>query len=45
MKYLEAEHLGLYERLILDGTLYRHLADADERAVSMLERPIERMVT
>ena len=22
-----------------------HLADADERAVSMLERPIERMVT
>ena len=43
MKYLEAEHPGLYERLILDGTLYRHLADADERAVSMLERLIEQI--
>ena len=36
--YLEAEHPGLYERLILNGTLYRHLADAEERAKSMLER-------
>ena len=43
MKYLEAEHPGLYERLILNGTLYRHLADANERAVSMLERLIEKM--
>ena len=25
MKYLEAEHPGLYERLILNGTLNRHL--------------------
>ena len=24
MKYLEVEHPGLYERLILSGTLYRH---------------------
>ena len=45
MKYLEAEHPGLYERLILNGTLNRHLADANERAVSMLERLIEKMTT
>ena len=44
MKYLEAEHPGLYERLILSGTLYRHLADANERATSMLERLVEQMV-
>ena len=43
MKYLEAEHPGLYERLILNGTLNRHLADINERAVSMLERLIEQM--
>ena len=43
MKYLEAEHPGLYERLILNGTLNRHLADVNERAVSMLERLIEQM--
>ncbi len=37
MKYLEAEHPGLYERLILNGTLDRHLADANERAASMMD--------
>ena len=42
--YLEAEHLGLYERLILIGTLDRYLADAEERAKSMLERLIGQMV-
>ena len=41
--YLEAEHPGLYERLILNGTLYRHLADAEERARAMLERLISQM--
>ena len=41
--YLEAEHPGLYERLILNGTLDRHLADAEERARSMLERLIGQM--
>ena len=41
--YLEAEHPGLYERLILNGTLDRHLADAEERAKSMLERLIGEM--
>ena len=35
--YLEAEHPGLYERLILNGTLDRHLADAEERASGMLD--------
>lgn len=42
--YLEAEHPGLYERLILNGTLDKHLADAEERARMMLERLIVQMV-
>ena len=41
--YLEAERPGLYERLILNGTLDRHLADAEERARAMLERLISQM--
>ena len=41
--YLEAEHPGLYERLILNGTMYKHLADAEERARTMLERLISQM--
>ena len=41
--YLEAKHPGLYERLILNGTLDRHLADAEERARAMLERLISQM--
>ena len=35
--YLEEVHPGLYERLILNGTLYWHLADANERAEAMME--------
>ena len=42
--YLEAEHPGFYERLILNGTLGKHMADAEERARSMLERLIGQMV-
>ena len=41
--YLEAEHPGLYERLILNGTLDKHMADAEERARAMLERLISQM--
>ena len=41
--YLEAKHPGLYEQLILNGTLDRHLADADERARGMLDRLIRQM--
>ena len=41
--YLEAEHPGLYERLILNGTLNKHMADAEERARTMLERLIGQM--
>ncbi len=41
--YLEAEHSGLYERLILNGTLDRHLADAEEHARALLERLISQM--
>lgn len=42
-EYLEAEHPGLYERLILNGTLYRHLADTEERAGTMLDQMIRQM--
>ena len=41
--YLETEHPGLYERLILSRSLDRHLADADERAQAMLEQLTRRM--
>ena len=41
--YLEAEHPGLFEQLILNGTLDRHLANAEERARTMLERLISQM--
>lgn len=41
--YLETEHPGLYERLILNGTLDRYLADAEERAQAMLEQLTRRM--
>ena len=41
--YLEAEHPGLYERLILNGTLDKHLADTEERTRAMLERLISQM--
>ena len=36
--YLEEEHPTLYKRLILNGTLHRHLDDANERAEAMMEK-------
>ena len=36
-------HPGLYERLILNGSLHRHLADANERAETMMELLINQM--
>ena len=41
--YLEIEHPGLYDRMILNGTLDRNLADAEERAQAMLEQLTRRM--
>ena len=41
--YLEEEHPGLYERLILNGTLHTHLADANERAEAMMKLLTEQM--
>ena len=41
--YLEAAHPGLYERLILNGTLDRHLTTAEERAKMMLDRLTRQM--
>ena len=35
--YLEETHPGLYERLFLNGSLHRHLADANERAEAMMD--------
>ena len=35
--YREEVHPGLYERMILNGSLHRHLADANERAEAMME--------
>lgn len=42
--YLVEKHPSLYQRLILNGTLGRHLADANERAIEMLENLITQMV-
>ena len=36
--YLEEVHPVLCLQLILNGTLYKHLADVEERASEMLER-------
>lgn len=41
--YLEATHPKLYEHLVLNGNLHRRLADANERAKSMMERLINQM--
>ena len=41
--HLEEVHPLLYLQLILNGTLYKHLADVDERASEMLDRLINQM--
>ena len=41
--YLVTAHPCLYDRLILNDTLDRHLADAEERAQAMLEQLTQRM--
>lgn len=43
-EYLREQHPSLYQRLILSGTLSRHLADANERAITMLDSLIAQMV-
>ena len=43
-EYLKEQHPSLYQRLILNGTLDRHLADVNERAMVMLESLIAQMV-
>ena len=43
-EYLKEQHPSLYQRLILNGTLGKHLADANERATEMLESLITQMV-
>ena len=42
-EYLKEQHPSLYQRLILNGTMGRHLAYADGRATAMLERLIVQM--
>ena len=41
--YLEEVHPLLYLQLILNGTLYKHLADVEERASKMLDRLVNQM--
>ena len=43
-EYLKEQHPSLYQRLILNGTLGRHLADVNERAMAMRESLITQMV-
>ena len=43
-EYLKEQHPSLYQRLILNGTLGRHLSDVNERAMAMLESLITQMV-
>jgi hypothetical protein len=42
-EYLKEQHPSLYQRLILNGTMGRHLAYADGRATAMLESLITQM--
>ena len=41
--YLEEVHPLLCLQLILNGTLYKHMADVNERASEMLERLVKQM--
>ena len=41
--YLEKDHPRLYARLILNGTLQKHLADVNRRAEVMMEQLTEQM--
>ena len=41
--YLEKDHPGLYARLILNGTLQKHLADVNGRAKVIMEQLTEQM--
>ena len=41
--FLEEVHPGLYEGLILNDTLHKHLADVNERAMDMLDCLIRQM--
>ena len=43
-KYLKEQYPSLYQRLLLNGTLGRHFADANDRAAAMLESIITQMV-
>ena len=41
--YLEEQHPGLYERLLLSGRLYEHLAEIDTCCAERMERMIRQM--
>ena len=41
--YLEEVHPLMYLQLMLNGTLYKHLADVEERASEMLDRLVKQM--
>ena len=41
--YLEEQHPGLYERLLLSGRLYEHLAEIDTCCAERMDRMIRQM--
>ena len=41
--YLEEEHPGLYERLLLSGKLYEHLAEIDTCCAERMDRMVSQM--
>ena len=43
-EYLQKQHPSLYQQLVLNGTLGRHLADVNDRAAAMLENMITQML-
>ena len=42
-EYLKKQHPSLYQRLVLNGTLGRHLVEGNDRATAMLESLITQM--
>ncbi len=42
-RYLEEHRPGLYERLLLSGRLYEHLAEIDTCCAERMDRMIRRM--
>ena len=42
--FLEENHRGIYSYMLLSKTLWKHLAEVDEKCNDMMDRLVERMV-